>query len=83
MRCAESERLAGAGGQRGERIAQRLASRAVMRVAAVEMDEFAELIDVLDRVLQSRLPAGKQRNGEKDPCETGEHYLAGTASVRR
>jgi hypothetical protein len=38
---------------------------------------------VLDRVLQSRLPAGKQRNGEKDPCETGEHYLAGTASVRR
>jgi hypothetical protein len=33
----------------------------------MEMDELAELVDVLDRVLQRRLPAGKQRNGEKDP----------------
>jgi hypothetical protein len=37
-------------------------------MAAVEVDELAELIDVLDRVLQRRLPAGKQRNREKDPC---------------
>jgi hypothetical protein len=34
----------------------------------MEMDELAELVDVLDRVLQRRLPAGKQRSGEKDPC---------------
>ena len=54
-----------------------------MRVATVEMDEFAELVDVLDRVLQRRLPGGKQRDDEKNPCETGGHYLAGTASVRR
>jgi hypothetical protein len=34
----------------------------------MEMDELAELVDVLDRVLQRRLPAGKQRNREKRPC---------------
>jgi hypothetical protein len=36
-----------------------------MRVAAVEMHEFAELVDVLDRMLQRRLPAGEQRQDEK------------------
>jgi hypothetical protein len=72
-----------ASGEGGERIAQRLCSRPVMRVASVQMDELAELVDVFDRVLQSRLPAGQQRDDEKNPCETGEHYLAGTASVRR
>jgi hypothetical protein len=37
-------------------------------MAAVKMDELAGLVDVLDGVLQRRLPAGKERNGEKDPC---------------
>ena len=36
-----------------------------MRVAGVEMDELAELVHVLDRVLQRRLPAGKQREKEQ------------------
>ena len=38
---------------------------------------------MLDRVLERRLPSGKQYDEEKYPCEPGEHYLAGTASVRR
>jgi len=47
-------------------------------MAAVQMNELAELIHVLDRVLQRRLPAGKQCEQEeelwKDPRETGEHF---------
>jgi hypothetical protein len=34
-------------------------------VTAVEMHELAELVDMLDRVLERRLPAGKQRDDEK------------------
>jgi hypothetical protein len=50
----------------GERVAQQPRIRfAVM--SAVEVDEPAELVDVLDRVLQRRLPPGKQRDGEEDP----------------
>lgn len=41
--------IRGACGERGEQVAQRLA---FIRVPAVEMDELAELVDVLDRVLQ-------------------------------
>ena len=36
-----------------------------MRMTAVKVDELAELVDVLDRVLERRLPAGKQRENEK------------------
>jgi hypothetical protein len=43
-------------------------------MAAVEVDEPAELVHMIDRVLQRRLPAGKQRESKKDPCETGEHF---------
>jgi len=46
-----------------------------MRMAAMEVYELAELVDVLDRVLQRRLPAGKQHDNEKNPCETtGGHF---------
>jgi hypothetical protein len=59
-------RIGSARRERGQRIAQRLCARAVaMRMAVVEMDELAELVDVLDRVLQRRLPAGKQGENEK------------------
>jgi hypothetical protein len=30
-------------------------------MAAVDVNELAELVDVLDRVLQCRLPGGKER----------------------
>ena len=47
-------------------------------MAAVEVDEPAELVHMIDRVLQRRLPAGKQCEQEeelwKDPRETGEHF---------
>ena len=56
-------------GESGERVAQRSWFRfTLVGMAAVEMNELAQLVDVLDRVLQRRLPAGKQRNREKDPC---------------
>jgi hypothetical protein len=60
-------RIRRASGERGERIAQQPAVGlpVVVRVAAVEMDELAVLVDVLDRVLERRLPAGKQRDNEK------------------
>jgi hypothetical protein len=62
----ENRRLGGAGGQCGERIAQQPALGVVaMRMSAVKVDELAELVDVLDRVLERRLPAGKQRENEK------------------
>jgi hypothetical protein len=40
-----------------------LAQRRTFRVgiAVVEVNELPELVDVLDRVLQRRLPCGKQR----------------------
>ena len=58
---------------RGQRI-QRVAKRGRLVMRGTTMDEPAEMVDVLDRVLQRRLPAGKQRDNEKDPCETGEHF---------
>jgi hypothetical protein len=36
-------------------------------MAAGEVDEITELVDVLDRVLERRLPAGKEGGEEKDP----------------
>jgi hypothetical protein len=49
----------------GERVAEQPGIRAVaVRVAAMAVDEPAELVDVLDGVLQRRLPAGKQRDNE-------------------
>ena len=58
-----------AGSKRRQRVAQGSGFGTVLvRMAAVEMDELAELVDVLDGVLQRRLPAGKQRDGEEDPC---------------
>jgi hypothetical protein len=62
-------RMRGAGSECRQRIAERSrVGPVVVRIAAMEMDELAELVNVLDRVLQRRLPAGKQRNCEKDPC---------------
>ena len=59
-------RIGSARRERGQRIAQRSCARAVaMRMAVLEMDKLAELVDVLDRVLQRRLPAGQQRENEK------------------
>jgi hypothetical protein len=37
------------------------------------VDEPAQLVDVLDGVLQRRLPGGQQRDGEDDPGEAGGH----------
>jgi hypothetical protein len=51
VRDGENQGLGRAGSERGERIAQRLCPRPVMGVAAVEMDELPELVDVLDRML--------------------------------
>ena len=33
----------------------------------VEMDEFAKVVNMLDGVLERRLPAGEQRDNEKKP----------------
>jgi hypothetical protein len=84
----EERALCRASGKRGQQVAQRLST--FIRMAAGEVDEITELVDVLDRVLKPRLQACKQRADEKDPRETGEHralgtYFAGTgtASVRR
>ena len=33
-------------------------------MTAVTMNQLAELVDMLDRMLQRRLPAGKQRDNE-------------------
>jgi hypothetical protein len=38
-------------------------------MAVAQVDEAALRIEVLERVLQSRLPAGKQRRGEQQPRE--------------
>jgi hypothetical protein len=45
-----------------------------VRMATIDVDELAELVDVLDRMLERRLPAGKQRDGKEDPRETGEMH---------
>lgn len=53
LRCARSEC--------SEQIAERPGLRRVaMSVAVMDMDERAELVDVLDRVLERRLPGGQQ-----------------------
>ena len=52
--------------KRREQIAERPGLPLVV-VKMADVDKLAELVQVLDRVLQRRLPAGKQRNGEKDP----------------
>jgi hypothetical protein len=62
-----SVRLRSADGNRGQRIAQRrrvriLVVRTAVRLPAVKVDELAELVDVLDRVLERRLP-GRQQDG--------------------
>ena len=41
---------------------------------AAEMDQAAVLVQMLERVDERRLPAGKQRDGEDDPCETGSQF---------
>jgi hypothetical protein len=43
-------------------------------MTVLPVDELAELVDVLDRVLQRRLPGGKECYGKEDPCETGEQH---------
>ena len=53
-------------GKGGQRVAQQTCLGAlVLRVTAMQMDELAELVNVLDRVHERRLPAGKQRAYEE------------------
>ena len=55
----------GTGGKRSQSVAQLgTVGRRLPGTGVPEMDQAAFRIDVLDRVLQSRLPAGKQRRGE-------------------
>jgi hypothetical protein len=53
-----------------------LAQRRTFRVgiAVVQVNELAELVDVLDRVLQRGLPPAEQHNNEYDACEAVEHF---------
>ena len=54
-------RLRRARGERSEQIAQRPALRLVaMSTSVVDVDELAARVDVLDRVLERRLPGGEQ-----------------------
>lgn len=59
FRCAGSER------------SQQVAQGILRRFAAGDVDQGAQLIDMLDRVLQRRLPAGEQRDDEKKPRRAG------------
>jgi hypothetical protein len=55
-------------GERSESVAQLgTVGRLLPGMAVPEMDQAALRIDVLKRVLQSRLPAGKQSRGEQQP----------------
>jgi hypothetical protein len=42
-----------------------------MGVAVAEVYQAAVRVGMLQRMQQRGLPAGKQRDGEDDPCETG------------
>ena len=55
-----------------ERVAQLgTVGRLLPGMAIPEMDQAALRIYVLNRVLQRRLPAGKQRRGEQQPRDQG------------
>ena len=70
----EGKSRCSASGERREQIAERPCPRLVVRrMPAADMDELAELVDVLDRVLQRRLPGGKQNGGQRDACEAEQH----------
>ena len=56
MLAKEDQDLGGAGRKSGQVVAQRAA---LIGMAAMEMDELAELVDVLERMLERRLPAGE------------------------
>ena len=59
-----------AGSKRGQQVAERSGLRIViMRMAAVEVDELSELVDVRHRMLERRLPAGNQRERQQQPKE--------------
>jgi hypothetical protein len=60
-----ASRLEGHGGMRraGCKLIERTAQRALLVPARA----------MFDRMLERRLPTGKQPYEEKDPCETGEH----------
>jgi len=54
--------------ERGESVAQLgTVGRLLPGMTVPEMDQAALRIYVLNRMLQSRLPAGKQRRGEQQP----------------
>ena len=56
--------------ERGKRVAQLGAvGRFLPGMAVADVDQAALRIYVLNRVLQSRLPAGKQRRSEQQPRE--------------
>ena len=67
-------RLRRARGESGEQVAERSGFRiAVLRMAVLDVDETAEPIDVLDRVLQRCLPADKQRRGQREMRQAEKH----------
>ena len=56
------------GGERRQQIAERAGARLILvRMAAGEVDELAARVDVLDRVLQRRLPRDKQHRRKRNP----------------
>lgn len=55
----QDQALSRASSKRGQQIAERLA--AFIRMAAMQVDELAQLVDVLDGMLQRRLPGSDQR----------------------
>jgi len=71
-RLEQRWRMRRACGKRGESVAQLgTVGRALPGMAVPEMDQAALRIYVLNRVLQGRLPAGKQHRGEQQPGEKG------------
>lgn len=61
-----------AGNERGERIAQsRTGGGLTARMTIGQVNKPALPVVMLKRMQQRCLPSGKQRDGKKDPCETG------------
>jgi len=71
-RLEQGRRMRRAGSKRGKCVAQLgTVGRFLPGMAVANVDQAALRIDVLNRVLQSRLPAGKQRRREQQPREQG------------
>ena len=71
-RLEQGRRMRRTRSERGESVAQLgTVGRLLPGMTVPEMDQAALRIDVLNRMLQGRLPAGKQRCGEQQPRDQG------------